>query len=326
MKKSLLFFIAAVVVVVLIFGFAWVYNRPLGKPLELSVTPQPTQEIAQVESQPQGPPEKTCGDTGVMKLVVLGQASPMDAGHYGADAVRMVWVDFDRSAVAVLALPSDLWVDAAALEEPGLENLSLNEIYQFAYETANSNEPQVLTRKATQVLAQALVDNYQFVADHYVTVQGEPFIELVDTAEIEVDVPYDILVVPEGWHTFLAGLQTMDGEQALDYVRILIPGDDPYSKFWDRFERQNQVLLALLESALRPENWIEIPEMVKLTRQMVVTDLSVNQADNLACMLQEAGQQIELVQLPQALVTWDEDGHMMADPEEVKALIAGIEE
>jgi anionic cell wall polymer biosynthesis LytR-Cps2A-Psr (LCP) family protein len=328
MKKRLLLLFFAVVIVALIFGAFSLYNLPLGKALELKVPQEIRQPAAQQGNQSQqDPPQKTCGDSGVMKLIVLGQASPMDKGHYGADAIRMVWVDFDNSAVSVLALPSDLWVDAAALEEPGMGSLSLNEIYQVAYQAASSSNSEVLTRKATQVLAQTLVDNFAFVPDHYVTVREEAFVDLVDTAELEIDVPYDILVVPEGWHTFEAGLQTMDGDQALDYVRILLPPDSgqTYAAFWDRFERQNQVLFAMLESALQPKNWDQIPELVKTARKMVVTDLSVNQADNLACMLKEASEQMDLIQLPQDLVSQDEQGHLVVDPEEVKDLIAEIE-
>ena len=139
-----------------------------------------------------------------MNLMLLGQASPIEAGHYGADAVRLARIDFDQQSVAILALPSDLWVGAAALDDPDIELAALNQIYQLAYEAEPGNQPEdVLARKATQTLAQAVVDNFGFVPDHYVTVKGEPFVELVDTlGGIEVDVQRAILDVPLGGAPF----------------------------------------------------------------------------------------------------------------------------
>ena len=67
--------------------------------------------------------------------------------------------------------------------------------------------------------------------------------------------------------------------------------------------------------ALRPENWKNIPKLVMLVRKMVVTDLSVNQADNLACMFKEAEGHIVTIQVPEELVEII-DGHLFENPQD----------
>jgi LCP family protein required for cell wall assembly len=178
-----------------------------------------------------------------VNLILIGQASAMEDGHYGADAIRLVRVDFDQGSAAILAL------------------------------------------------AQTVVDSFAFIPDHYITVRGEPFVQMVDTlGGITVTIPGDILDVPSGWSVFYSGTQKLDGKQTLDYVRLLLPAESGYASLWERFDRQNQVLQALLESCLQIENWGALPELIKVSRRILVTDLSTNQADDLACMVQEVGE------------------------------------
>jgi anionic cell wall polymer biosynthesis LytR-Cps2A-Psr (LCP) family protein len=313
MKKTLAIVILGFVLVLVIGGLS-LYNLPLGQAMELEIPPELAQDQADSQQQDDRHPNKTCWEEGLVRLISIGQASPMDVGGYGADAIRLIWVDYDDPAVVILALPYKLWVDADVLD-PGLD-LPLNEIYQVSYERSSSSQPEVRTRKATQALAQALVDNYTFIPDHYLTIQQDAFIDFVDQAEIVVDVPYAITDVPEGWHTFEPGVQTMDGEQALDYVRLLIPETgEPHNNIWARFARQDQVLWALLDSALQWQNLDEIPEKVKVARKMLVTDLSVSQMNSLVCMLQETEDKVQIVSIPQELVA-EEDGDMFDTPQD----------
>ena len=120
MKKNLGFIAILVVTALLLlaaFGVLSLYNQPLGPALKLDVPPAANTPTA----KPGQGITKTCGSSGVMNLMLLGQASPIEDGHYGADAVRLTRIDFDQQSVAILALPSDLWVDAGALDDPGIE-------------------------------------------------------------------------------------------------------------------------------------------------------------------------------------------------------------
>lgn len=315
------FFGLVILLLVASFSVLKLYNQPLGPSLNLNIPPGAVPTTFQ--PAPRWQVDKVCAGTGVMNLILIGQASPMLEGHYGADAVRLAKVDFDSKSVAILSLPSDLWVGAAVLDDPAQETAPLNQIYQQAYLAAKGNSEEVLTRKATETLAQVVVDNFGFIPDHYATVQGEPFVDMVNTlGGIIVTVPGDILDVPPGWSTFYSGTQTLGGKQTLDYVRLLLPAENDYEGLLERFERQNQVLHALLEASLRTENWSELPNLIKTARRVLVTDLSTNQADDLACMVEEAGRNADLIQLPPEMVEIDGQGRLIPDLAAIQELIA----
>ena len=301
MKKILAIIILGFVLVLVVGGLS-LYNLPLGQAMELEIPPELAQVQSAVQQQEDPPPNKTCGGKGLVKIISLGQSSPMDAGHFGADAVRLIWVYYDDPSVVILALPSDLIVDAAVIE-PDLD-MPLNDIYQLVYDETSSNKPEVKTREATEAVAQAVLDNYGFIPEHYLTVQEEAFTELVDQANIYIDVPETVSDGPGGLDDVPAGVyDPMSGKVTLDYVRILDPALGPYPRISERYGRQNQVLFALLDSALTWENLDDIPEMIKTARKMVVTDLSVSQMNSLACMLEEANNKILLTQVPAELIT-----------------------
>ena len=117
MKKILVFVILGTVLA-LVFGGLFLYNRPLGQAMKLDIPAEFSQAKPEPQKKDDPPPEsnkKTCGGKGLVKIISLGQASPMDAGHFGADAVRLIWVYYEDPSVVILSLPSDLIVDADVL-------------------------------------------------------------------------------------------------------------------------------------------------------------------------------------------------------------------
>jgi LCP family protein required for cell wall assembly len=258
--------------------------------------------------------QKTCGGAGVVDLLVLGLASPETPGQRGADAIRLVRIDFDRPGAAILALPPDLLVES-------VEPASLTQTYWLAQHHAAGADPE-RHLIATQALAQALLDSYGYAPDHYLTVNQPVFAEMVDAlGGIVVDVPQAIQDVPDGWHTFQAGEQRLSGDQARDYVRLLNPSNQTYPSEWDRFARQNLVMQAALGAVLDPANWDQLPGLVDDFRQLLVTDLSAGQLVGLACMLEEVGGQARLLELPPEAANTDEQGRMIVDPDTVRSLI-----
>jgi len=301
-------------------------TRPLDPPLQLEVPFKA--EVAKVaeasSSQSNQQNDRTCGNTGKMNILQIGVASPVAAGHPGADAIRLVFVDFDEVTTGILALPADLWVNTPEDLVDDLDDFApLNLIYLAAYETATGNNDQVRIRKATQTLAQTILDEFEFIPDKYININGDPFIELVDTIggitiTLEIEIDGGILGV------FPAGEQHLDGQRTLYFVRILYPnGVGP--DYFGRFERQNLVIHALLDAVLQPENWDTIPDLLKEARKMVVTDLSVDQARDLACMVDEVDGDANLVEVTPDMVTIDVHGRMIPDVEAIKELIVQLE-
>jgi len=308
---------------VTIWVVSWL-SRPLDSPLELVVPPELAQvdQPAAAQSAPQL--QKTCGGKGTLRMIVVGQASPITAGLYGADAIRLVVVDYDNETAAILGLPVDLWVDTPVLADLDVEENSLNMVYQLMYENASGNPDHVRTQKATQALAQTIVDVFEFVPDRYVTVVEEPFIEFIgelDGGVVVVNLPEGVDGTSEGYDDYPPGEQSLTGVQTLNLTRLLHPSGQIEPDILGRLERQNAVLLGMRDTMLlNSENLTKIPDLVKAVRKAITTDLSVDQALDLACMVEEVGNDADLLVVDDEL--WEiVDGHMVPDIEGIKELI-----
>jgi LCP family protein required for cell wall assembly len=327
MKRVAVWFIAGVVALALTAAMLgwWALYRPLGPALALEgVDPTPQEAarssllqplVAIVAPNPQAQTTPAaCGQTGSITFLLLGLTSTPDQVQRGADAIRLVRADFDQNALTVLALPPDLWVRTL-----GMDDTTLTHAYWRAQQAAGEDNPDAV---ATEVLAQAIFDNFAFRPQHYLTVNQEAFAEVVDTlGGIKVDVPVRVDGSMDGHGVFEAGEQFLSGERARDYVRILQPGGAPPDE-WGRFNRQNQVLQASLETALRPDNWSKAPELIAEYSEMVVTDMSLKQLIDLGCLMEMAGPSAALVQVEPSMLETDADGHVWPAGQAIANLIA----
>ena len=337
MKKTLSFILFLGVAGLLLFGAIYTLNwmhQPLDPPLELTVPAdlQVQQPAAKGPPAAQGSnPARTCGNAGSMRLFVLGLASPLEEGHPGADAIRLVHVNFDEVKAGILALPADLMVDTPEdLINPLGDTAPLNLIY-LAAEAHATGTDDVRERKATQVLAQTILDNFAFVPDKYLAVNGDPFIDLVDRLVIPND-GYGVRIyldeavdgTPEFYGIFPEGYNNLNGERTLDFVRLLYPKGGPSPDYFGRFQRQNLVLKAILSEAISPVNWPNIPDLLKDARKMVITDLSVDQARDLACMADTVEEPL-LIPVAENDIYYDVDGNMRPDEAAFEALFQQLD-
>ena len=296
-------------------------KQPQGTAMTLDVPVEVQAKQAEI-IRPAQPAQKTCGETGVMRLLVHGRASPMSSGHYGADAIRLVVIDFDASSAAILALPSELWVNSPVLADQGITQSELNMVYQKFWETAHGEPDDVRTRKATQALAQTIVDNFEFVPDHYITIEDAAFIEFIDeVGGIDVILTSAVDGTSEGYGTYQAGANHLDGLRTLNLTRLVHPSGQAEPDIWGSLARQDAVLQGMLAAALKPENLTNLPDLVKALRKTITTDLSVDQALALSCMIEVVGSEAELFTVGPELVTFDDQGHMLPNIEAIKALI-----
>ena len=315
-------------------GFLLWMQRPLGPPLALDVALEDLalQQQRQTELQSASEPpaqekaqQKPCNGKGLQRLLVIGRASPIAAGMYGADAIRLAVVDYERGRAAILALPVQLWVDTPVLAGTGVDETSLNLVYQKAWENAHGNPDHVRTQKATQALAQTIVDDFAFVPDHYLTVEEAAFVRYVDTlGGIQVTLATAVDGTSEGYGVYPAGSQTLDGARTLNLTRLLHPSAQATPDTWGSLSRQDLVLKGLLVAALQPQNWDKAPELVKEIRQAITTDLSASQALDLACMAQAVGGSAALLTVTPDMVT-NQDGRMLPDLQAIRQLIQGME-
>lgn len=264
------------------------------------------------------PVGSVCG-SGAMTMMMLGEGSPHPNERRGADAIRLLRIDFDRQEVTILSIPANLWVKTSILT--GYDSTTLTQAYfEVKYATAGNDREAI--QMASQVVAQALLDNFGFVPDHFMTINEPVFVSLVNTlGGIEVNIPERIDGSEEGRGIFEAGRQVLTGKRTLDYIRINQPNDQPKPDEWGRFERQNQILAAIQKEIKKPENAAAMPALIKEFYQLVVTDLNPAQMLALNCMIDSVGDNITMQQVGSDMVTIDSSGHMIPDEAKIRSLI-----
>jgi hypothetical protein len=155
---------------------AWI-NRPMGQTLILqipaqltgttAIQPIPTQSVVPVRKTPTVamampavtlttlPAEvaKTCGNTDSMRLLAIGLTTLTAVEIPGADAIRLMMIDFDKPPATIMTLPALLWGETPILANLGVEQLELNLVYNTAFSAAKDNPNEVRNQKATQAMA-----------------------------------------------------------------------------------------------------------------------------------------------------------------------------
>ena len=320
----------------------YLVNRPMSQTLTLTT---PTQEVAQqVPTDTPTPLVKTptvvaampaatattsptdvpniCGNTGSMRLLVIGLTLPTDGEVLGADAIRLVTLDFDQPSATIMALPALLWVDTPALAEFGVEETYLTAVYMEAYENRKVTSQRLRHQLATQALAQTIIDNFGFVPDHYLVVDERVFVESVDTlGGIEVNLPEAVDGTSEEYGIYPAGQQTLDGISTLNFARLFHPDGVEDLDTWGNMVRQKLIVQAILAETLKLQNFTKIPALADDLMRGVVTDLSLKQTLDLVCMVEKVGQSTQSLGVSEEMVTLDDSGRMIPDLEAIKQLI-----
>ena len=337
--------IAAVILLAAVAVAVFAFNRPLGPALDLDdpgtavaqarpiATSRPEQEPTE-PAQPEAPapaspgdanvvaaePSAVCGQTGQVNLLMLGQ-NPQLRLPRGADGIRLIVIDYDAPAIKMLALPPDLWVKTSRLG--GVAAATLTEAFGLAEESAQSSGQDGVIHPVG-VVAQALLDNFGYSTDKYLTLDQSAFKQVIDTVgSIEVFVPEAVDGAPDGYGFYEAGFQAMSGQRALDYVRLLQPAGQP-SDEWARFERQNQVIKGIQDEILKPENWDQLPKFVNDFYDLLATNLSPRELLNLNCLLDATGGDVRLFEVSPDMIRAGLDGELIPDETALRDLIAEL--
>ena len=325
MSRNKIIILALVgILLILTGGFAWirvkaVFQQQLAPAIVLQDQATPTVPVAPAPAPTATAQAKTCGQSGVMTFLVLANNTYYGTTDSGADFVRFMRVDFDKQTVGFTAIPDDIWVATPHLAALNLDHSRLGLIYVAMQQASSGTKAQIATA-ATQAVAQALIDNYGVSADHYITFDARYFVDVVDqVGGLDLNVPGD---VTDGIHTFKPGQQHMNGDAAFQYARVLTGGIELIGG-WDRIDRQNQVLKALIGKMLEPANLVKVPGLIQQFRDDVTTDLSPELIPDLTCMAGKVPQsQISTaeVEAPWILGEGPNDS-MLADTEKVKTFL-----
>lgn len=316
--------IGAIVLLLVVAGI-YAANQPLAKGLTISPsaviesisTPltQPTTleipthlqssestQLPSTQSITAVPDSANCSISGSTTILVLGESNPEPNEQRGADAIRLVKVNFDQKKVTVLSIPSRLVVGVI-----GKDTITLTYVYYQA-KLAAKGEDRARMLAATNALAQAFADHFGYIPQHYITVNQRIFNNAVDTlGGINISIPVDLDGTTDNKGYFKAGEHIFTGAMALDYVRILNTTKEKTKLEEGRFQRQNDVLMAILTKVQKPEYWIKIPQLIEQLHGNVLTDLSPKQMVDFACLYRDPAFQISYLDIPSDLIVRSPD-------------------
>lgn len=286
----------------------WV-AQPLGaglptaayEPLGLPATWTPTAVTALPHSTPIVTPTLAprCGGPPVMNLLLIGSDTRGEGYTWGlSDVMRLARIDFTTPRLTVLDFPRDLWVKIPYISDNlnGQDHEKLNQAYLygnpgdgFKYWDDPSAGP--------GLLALTLNQNFGVKVDHYLAVNMQSFVRMVDAVGgVDVTLPRRI----GGSHdpNLQEGPQHLDGAEALAVAR------DRSEGVFSRGDEQNLVLCALQKKLTDPAVVVHVPDLIRSFQGSVQTDLSPQEMSQLACLaLQMPRRSIALYSFPEQLFT-----------------------
>jgi LCP family protein required for cell wall assembly len=216
---------------------------------------------------------------------------------YGlADVIRVARVDFTKPQVNIVAIPRNLLVNPPArlaVDGP----LLLNQAYFFGTEGMGYYEGSGFGAGS---LAETIHDSFGVTPQHYVVVNFQAFAGFIDAiGGIEVDLPEAVDNLPDSF--FPAGVQTLNGEQALALGRIR-------KKYSDltRINNQTIILKGIFARLKNPAVLTKLPEIYQTLVESVITDVTPSQINTLICLLPKTNaEDLHFYEPPQDLLTSD---------------------
>lgn len=215
-----------------------------------------------------------------------------------SDTMIVLTVDPTTKSAGMLSLPRDLWVPI-----PGQGENKINTAHFFGEVQKKGNGP-ALAKKTVQDLLGVPIHYYAKV-----DFKGfEKLIDMVGGITIDVEKPVKDNEYPtENYGVqrvyIPAGVQRMDGKTALRYARSRHADTD-----FNRNTRQQKVILAARQQAMRLDLLPKLPGMLGVMLQSVQTDLSANDLLALARMAREVDSNSIVSQSIDGTMTTDVNG------------------
>jgi LCP family protein required for cell wall assembly len=223
-----------------------------------------------------------CTNLPTMTLLAIGTDARSDEYRYGrADVIRTARVDFQAQRVTVLEFPRDLWVKIPDVRDNlGTDRQKLNTAYTYGNPGLHfwDNPSQ-----GPGLLARTLDLNFGMKADHYIAVNMNVFVDVVDAlGGLDITLPDGVdgrtssdrsqrLVFP-------AGAQHLTGEQALTPARIR------NVSVFTRAKHQDLVMCALQKEIEKPDTLLKVPSIISSFKKNIQNDLTPEQISQLACL------------------------------------------
>jgi len=234
-----------------------------------------------------------------MTILLIGSDTRGSGYTWGlADVIRIARVDFAAPGLTVLDFPRDMWVEIPEIADNlnGQDHEKLNQAYLygnpgdgFGYWDDPSAGPGLLAR--------TLDLNFGAKPDHYVAINMQTFVRIVDTVG-GIDVTLKHAVAGSDNRHLQPGMHHLNGAEALALAR------DRSAGVFERDDNQNLVLCGLRKRLVSPEILPRIPELLEAFHGSVQTDMDLRMSSQLACLAaQLPPENIALYSFPEDLFT-----------------------
>lgn len=232
-----------------------------------------------------------------LELLLLGVDSRGGVQGSRSDTTMVAFLDLTEATAKILSIPRDTRVQI-----PGYALEKFTHAHSYG-------GPDLVMETANDFLGTDI--------QHYVEVDFSGFKQVVDAVGgVELEVPVRMKLLSEGIDLY-PGVQTLDGSEALQFVRYRSDGGDLV-----RIERQQLLIKTLAKKVLETRNIWTVTKLVNAGLKMTETDLTLRELTNITTsMLDINVDDIELATLPGESKLVDELWYIIADREKALDLV-----
>lgn len=189
-----------------------------------------------------------------INILILGSDQRAYTGGYRTDVILMLTVNFELKTINMTSFPRDLYVYI-----PGFSQERINTVH---------------FKGGFQLTATTFEYNFGVRPDYYVMLNFSGFQSIIDMlGGVDVNAAQQLTDQRDGYgyYTVYPGINHMDGETALWYVRARYTTSD-----FDRTRRQQEVMQAVVNRMVDLDMIAKIPDLYNEYKNTVSTDLSLD--------------------------------------------------
>ncbi|GAA0350615.1 LCP family protein [Bacillus horti] len=214
-------------------------------------------------------------------VAIMGTDGRAGGGGYNTDVLLVAVVDPNDKGITMLSIPRD-----TKAEIPGYSGYrKVNSAYAYGELKRASQERngEMITETGPSLVKKTLSNLLDIPIDFHVQIGFDGFVDVVDAVDgVRVNVSrsmqYDDPI--DGTHIRLEpGEQTLDGKNALDYVRHRLDnrGVSYYSSDFERNERQQEVIRAVIGKLLSIQGMTNLDNVIEAIADNVSTNFTSEQ-------------------------------------------------
>lgn len=208
-------------------------------------------------------------------MLLLGVDYRPETGSMNTDAIIVSVVHPKTNKVTLLSIPRDTLVYI-----PGYGQGKVNGVYSKGEREKQEQIDDGLTPTTSgeKLLMEVLSDYLDIPINYYAKVDFKGFELIIDElGGLEIDVERDMVYYSKADGTDInlqQGLQTLSGEEALDYARFRKSSDGNDSNDFERNERHQNLIKAFIDEAASFKGVTKVFEILDITGDHTETNLT----------------------------------------------------